>query len=122
VDYDGVITRLELFADNVKLGESTNGSIGFVFTNASIAVHTVTARAYGRSGSEQQCDTGNLYSGSRAAAITSQPQSLFVIAGVNPRSRFGALGSPPLVFQWRLNGTNLPNATSNSYTITNAQP
>ena len=31
-------------------------------------------------------------------------------------------GAPPLFFQWRFNGTNLPNATNSDLLLTNVQP
>jgi sugar lactone lactonase YvrE len=55
-------------------------------------------------------------------AITVQPQSQTVLAGSTVRFVVGASGLLPLWFQWQLNGTNLPGATGNSLTISNAQP
>lgn len=53
--------------------------------------------------------------------ITNQPQSQSVLAGEN--ATFGALadGSPPLVYQWRFNGTPLPDATNASLALVNVQ-
>jgi uncharacterized lipoprotein YddW (UPF0748 family) len=55
-------------------------------------------------------------------SITGQPQSLTVIAGANVTFSVTASGSRPLAYQWRLNGTNIPQATSNTLTRTNVQP
>ena len=55
-------------------------------------------------------------------AIVSSPQSQTVIAGNTARFVVSAVGRPPLSFGWRLDGTNLPGATANSLTISNAQP
>lgn len=53
--------------------------------------------------------------------ITNQPQSQAVSVGDNATFTVGATGPGPLGYQWRFTGTNLPGATSNSYTRTNAQ-
>ena len=57
-----------------------------------------------------------------APYITNQPQSQMVIAGGSASFTVGAAGTPPLTYQWRLNGTNLSGATGSSYTDSNAQP
>jgi len=44
--------------------------------------------------------------------ITNQPQSAAVFAGASTSFSVGATGSPPLGYQWFLNGTNLPNAAA----------
>lgn len=50
-------------------------------------------------------------------AITEQPQSLLLDVGSEARFNVTAVGDPPLVFQWRLNGANLPDATEASLRI-----
>jgi hypothetical protein len=57
-----------------------------------------------------------------APYITNQPQSQMVIAGGSASFTVGAAGTPPLTYQWRLNGTNLSGATGSSHTDSNAQP
>ncbi|MBM3835979.1 MAG: hypothetical protein FJ403_22485, partial [Verrucomicrobia bacterium] len=42
--------------------------------------------------------------------------------GANITFNANADGSPPLTFQWRRNGVNIPGATHPAYTIQNAQP
>jgi hypothetical protein len=54
-------------------------------------------------------------------AISSQPLSQFVAAGSNVTFIVGALGTPPLVYQWSLNGLNIAGATASLYVRTNAQ-
>ena len=59
------------------------------------------------------------------ARLTSQPQNLNQLAGSNAVFSVTALGMPPLIFQWRFNGTNLANDTrttgvyANTLTISN---
>lgn len=54
-------------------------------------------------------------------SINVQPQSQLVLVGGGITLRVGAGGSLPLSYQWQENGTNLPGATDEAYTITNAQ-
>jgi hypothetical protein len=56
-------------------------------------------------------------------AITSQPQSQSVVAGVNVTLSVVAAGTAPLSYQWRVNGANVAgNAGRNaSYTLNNIQ-
>ncbi len=54
-------------------------------------------------------------------AITNQPQSLLVEAGVNATFAVGASGTAPLRYQWSFEGAGIPGATNSTYTVTNAQ-
>jgi uncharacterized repeat protein (TIGR01451 family) len=53
--------------------------------------------------------------------ITSQPVSRNAAPGANVTLSVAALGQPPLTYQWRWNGTNLPGATAASLPLTNVQ-
>ena len=54
-----------------------------------------------------------------AAIIAPTNTSVFI--GANQLFTTTAYGTPPLQFQWRFNGTNLPGATTNSLSLTNVQ-
>ena len=56
-----------------------------------------------------------------APSITNQPASQVVTVGSNVIFTVGALGNPPLKYAWRLNGTNINNATNLTLTIPNVQ-
>ena len=62
------------------------------------------------------------------ANIILQPQDVLVFVKPDPQAapttnatfRVGATTlSPPVAYQWRFNGTNVPGATANSFTVTN---
>lgn len=53
--------------------------------------------------------------------ITESPQSLTINQGSNATFAVTAVGTPPMSYQWRLNGTNISGATATSYTRANAQ-
>ena len=52
-----------------------------------------------------------------APTIAAQPQSVAVIAGQAATFAVSASGTTPLSYQWILNGTNIPGATSASYAL-----
>lgn len=52
-------------------------------------------------------------------AITSQPPSLTVVGPTDVNLTVGAVGNPPLSYQWKKNGTNAPNGTSATLALTN---
>jgi RHS repeat-associated protein len=54
--------------------------------------------------------------------ITSQPSSQLVPQGQNATFSVAVDSIAPAGFQWLLNGTNIPGATSSSYTVLVAQP
>ena len=56
------------------------------------------------------------YTASNAARITTQPADRTVTAGQTATFSVTASGAPPLSYQWRKNGVNIPGATSASYT------
>lgn len=55
-------------------------------------------------------------------SITSQPLSQTVPLGQSATFSVSAVGSAPLVYQWRFNGLAIAGATSSAYTIAFAQP
>jgi endonuclease/exonuclease/phosphatase family metal-dependent hydrolase len=56
-----------------------------------------------------------------APAITAQPQNRIVSPGSNVTFTVTASGTAPLAYQWLFNNTNISGATTNSYTLANAQ-
>ena len=56
-----------------------------------------------------------------APIITAQPQSRAVLPDQNALFSVSAIGTPPLEYQWRFYGTNLPGATGTNYTVVGAQ-
>jgi Concanavalin A-like lectin/glucanases superfamily/Immunoglobulin domain len=58
-------------------------------------------------------------SGTNPPSITGQPQPLIVNADANVSFAVAATGTPALIYQWSLNGTNISGATSSSLAISN---
>jgi hypothetical protein len=56
---------------------------------------------------------------SKPPAITTQPTSRTVMAGVSTTFSVAATGSPTPTYQWRKNGTAISGATSSRYVISN---
>lgn len=54
--------------------------------------------------------------------VAVSPQGGYVITGSNTTLSVIATGSQPLSYQWRLNGVDIPGATSSSFMRVNAQP
>jgi glucose/arabinose dehydrogenase len=61
------------------------------------------------------------YTGSPAPRITAQPEDLKVSLGAPAVFTVGASGAPPLRYQWRRNGVDIPGATGPSYTLPRAE-
>ena len=57
-----------------------------------------------------------------APTVTQQPMSLTVTQGATATFTVTASGDPPLIYQWRFNGGDIPGAISPNLTIANAQP
>jgi hypothetical protein len=66
-------------------------------------------------------DTVGISPGATAPVILSQPASIAGPPGFTATLSVGAGGTPPLIYQWLFNGTNLPGATAASLTLTNIQ-
>ena len=56
-----------------------------------------------------------------APSIFLEPESQTVISGQNVTFNVDASGTPPLTYQWRFNGANLPSTNSASLTISGVQ-
>jgi subtilisin-like proprotein convertase family protein len=102
-------TSTSLSLNNVQTGDSGNYSV--VVTNSVGAATSAVA----------------VLSVLLPPSIVSQPQSLTTVAGTTANFSANGTGSPPLNYQWQLNGSNLSNnsrvsgATSTSLAIGNVQ-
>ena len=56
-----------------------------------------------------------------APKIITQPETQTVVEGGTVVLKVVAKGTPPLSFQWRKNGTNIPFATGDTYTLSGVQ-
>jgi alpha-tubulin suppressor-like RCC1 family protein/sugar lactone lactonase YvrE len=60
--------------------------------------------------------------GNGAVTIVQQPVPRTLYSGMDATFSVGAIGTPPLNYQWQLGGANLAGATNSLLTISNAQP
>jgi hypothetical protein len=58
----------------------------------------------------------------RPPMIARNPSSVTVLQTNTATFQMLVIGSPPLSFQWLVNGQNLPNATNSTLTLTNVMP
>ena len=65
--------------------------------------------------------TNHFYLGSPSSppVFSTLPQSKIAFVGDNVTFSSAAGGSQPIKFQWKSNGIDIPNATNNTYTLTN---
>jgi glucose/arabinose dehydrogenase len=61
------------------------------------------------------------YAAAQAPSITLQPASATVAVGQSATFTVSAIGTAPLTYRWRRNGTNITGATASSYTLGSAQ-
>ena len=59
--------------------------------------------------------------GATAPIINTQPLSQSQVQGLNATFSATVVGTPPLLYQWQFNGTNILGATNSSFTVTNVQ-
>jgi hypothetical protein len=106
-----------------KNGVNISGSTSPTYTtpattsaDSGTAFDVVVSNSVGTATSSQAMLTVNSGSGSGAPTITTQPANQTVNAGQTATFTVAASGSSPLSYQWQLNGTNISDATSASYT------
>jgi PKD repeat protein len=117
-------TNLSNFATNYSWdfgdgGLSTGTNAVETYTNA--GTYTVALTAIGPSGTNTTTKTNYIQVTNTPPAIASQPQDQTVSVGGTASFNVSATGTPPLSFQWKHNGTNVPGATATVLTVTNAQ-
>jgi hypothetical protein len=59
--------------------------------------------------------------GTTAPIINTQPPGQSIVSGLDATFRVSAVGTPPLTYQWRFDGTNFDWATNSSCVISNVQ-
>ncbi len=106
-----------------KNGVNISGSTGATLTLANVtsadaATYTLVAsNATGSATSNNAVLTVNV-----PPVISAQPVNQTVISGSTGSFSVAASGSPSPTFQWRVNGVNIPGATSTTLTLTGVTP
>jgi hypothetical protein len=115
------LTRVEFFQGSTKLGEDVAAPYGFSWNNVPAGSYSLTARATDSGGLLSTSAPVNIMVSPSVPVIAGQPQSETVTAGGNASFAVTVTGSAPLVYQWRVNGANLPGANSSSLSLFNVQ-
>jgi hypothetical protein len=98
-------------------GAGPNASFWFP---SGIAINNVGTFRFADTANNEVRGTGATFN--MAPGVAQQPQDQTVNEGQSASFSVLANGSPTLLYQWKLYGTNIPGATSSAYTRTNCQP
>jgi hypothetical protein len=107
-----------LGSTTVILPGSGNQNFTASFPVAATAVQFVTATATEFGNTSEFSEPVPVHT---PPVLESQPENTNAPAGGTATLCVTASGTPPFTYQWRLNGANIPGATNECYTITDAQ-
>ncbi|HXJ58515.1 MAG TPA: Ig-like domain-containing protein [Verrucomicrobiae bacterium] len=115
------VTKVEFFQGNSKLGEDLAAPYSYTWTPVSAGSYSLTARLTESGGQVVTSAPVSITVTVTAPSITAQPQNQTVTAGGSVTFDVTAIGGPPLSYQWRFGGANLPGANSASLSLFNVQ-
>jgi hypothetical protein len=75
-DNDGIVTRVEFFTGTTKIGEATNAPYSFLWTNAPIGSHVLTAKVFDDEGTNRTSAAATIFvitTGGLVAPVFSAP-------------------------------------------------
>ncbi|HWN94819.1 MAG TPA: lamin tail domain-containing protein, partial [Methylomirabilota bacterium] len=121
-DVPYVLVERVLYSDSAPWPSAADGNL----SGTGISLQRVVALNFGNDPVNWIAGTPTPAAANGAAAtpppaITLQPTNRTVAAGAPVTFVAAASGSPPLQYQWRFNGVDVPNATNASYTVFGAQ-
>ena len=111
------VSNLTLVASNDNRGDDLQSRLTFTGV-AGTTYHLVVDGANGASGGVV---LHILQPPPSAPQITTQPESRTMAAGYGVAFEVVATGLPPLTYQWRKDGVDIPDATNSSYSLLAAQ-
>ncbi len=122
-DSDGSVLEVAFYQDGSLIGTVAKSPFTFAWTNVVAGSYTLTAQAIDNLGLITTSAPVNIAVGGNIAApaILLQPLSQTVAAGGTVTFAVEAGGTPPLRYQWRLNGTNIAQATNTTLKLANVQ-
>jgi hypothetical protein len=110
------------YRDNIPWPSAADGNTN----GAGISLHRIVAANYGNDPLNWVAASPTPGSGTGVVpftppAITLHPTNRTVTPGISFVFLSSASGTPPLRYQWRYNGFDIPNATNANYPVTSAQ-
>jgi hypothetical protein len=111
--------RTYLGSTQITLNDNGTGTFTVYFPVAAVHTQFVSAAATDLNGNTSELSPA--FQVRTPPVVNTQPKSTTSPTGDSVTFCAEASGSPPLQFQWRLNGVNIPGATNACYTISSTE-
>jgi hypothetical protein len=108
----GIPLGYQWFFNSLPISGATNAAYSFTAQITNIGTYSITiSNAAGITNASAML--------SMPPVIVTQPQNQFASFGENLRLQVFAAGTGPLAYQWRFNGSDIPDATGTAFSISN---
>jgi hypothetical protein len=124
LDSDGQIAGVAVYQDSTRIGISTTSPYAVEWRNVAPGTYLLTAYAMDNLGvvSTSAPVSVKVTGLPVAPSLVAQPQSQAVVIGAEALFSVVAEGTPPLNYQWKFNGADIPGAVAASLALINVQP
>ena len=120
---DNRVARVEFFANGNLVATDVDSPFSALLNNVAAGNYLLTAKAFDAQGLSATSAPVRIsvLEPMIAPMILSQPQNKTVPTGTDVTFSVVASGTPPPRYQWQFNGAEIPEATSDSLSLTNVQ-